>query len=212
MVVHRDQVPRTIETKRDPNKKGLRIDSFYTLGIVAVACIIWYFAGNKADNSIILPKFQDTVKAFIFAVTDLFTLGNLGITMRRVLIGAVYAIIIGVPLGILMGYSKTAHRTLAPFINSVRQVPIMAWVPLAIIWFGLGDGPTIFLIAFTGVFTVVINTINGVHDIDINYYHAARSLGAKRWQVFRDVIIPGSFPGIFTGVRLAIGLGWMSVI
>jgi len=159
-----------------------------------------------------LPKFQDTIKAFFTALTDPFTLKNLGITLRRVMVGSMYAIAIGVPIGLLMGYSKTVHRTFAPFINSVRQVPIMAWVPLAIIWFGLGDGPTIFLIAFTGVFAVVINTITGVHDIDINYYHAARSLGAGKWQVIRDVVIPGSFPGVFTGTRLAIGLGWMSVI
>lgn len=214
MAVHRDQVPRTIEKVKpySSNEKRLKIDDFYTLAIVIVGCIIWYFAGNKADNAIILPKFQDTVRAFFTAITDPFTLTNLGITLRRVLVGSFYAIVIGVPLGLVMGYSEIAHRTLAPFINSVRQVPIMAWVPLAIIWFGLGDGPTIFLIAFSGIFTVVINTISGVQDIDRNYYHAARSLGATRWQVIRDVVIPGSFPGIFSGARLAIGLGWMSVI
>jgi len=136
----------------------------------------------------------------------------LGITLRRVLVGSLYAIVVGVPLGLLMGYSKTAYRTLAPLINSIRQIPIMAWVPLSIIWFGLGDGPTIFLIAFAGVFTVIINTIDAVQDIDRNYYHAARSLGANKWHLIKDVVIPGSFPGIFTGTRLAIGSGWMSVI
>lgn len=214
MVVPRGQLSRTIETTKSSSveRKGLKIDDFYVLVILAVGCIIWYYAGNKADNSIILPKFQDTVKAFFEAVTDPFTLTNLGITLRRVLVGSLYSIIVGVPLGLLMGYSKTAYRTLAPLINSIRQIPIMAWVPLSIIWFGLGDGPTIFLIAFAGVFTVIINTIDAVQDIDRNYYNAARSLGANKWHLIKDVVIPGSFPGIFTGTRLAIGSGWMSVI
>ena len=85
--------------------------------------------------------------------------------MRRVLTGAFYAFIIGLPLGMIMGYSPKILRALSPFMNSLRQVPIMAWVPLAIVWFGIGDGPTIFLIAFSGVFTIILNTISGVQDI-----------------------------------------------
>ena len=89
----------------------------------------------------------------------------------------------------------------------------MAWVPLAIVWFGIGDGPTIFLIAFSGVFTIILNTISGVQDISKDFYNAARSIGGKytehhkRTSSFRDL-----FRVLMTGVRLAIGLGWMSVI
>lgn len=88
----------------------------------------------------------------------------------------------------------------------------MAWVPLAIVWFGIGDGPTIFLIAFSGVFTIILNTIAGVQSIDRDFYNAAKSMGAKNFAVVKDIILPASLPGVITGVRLAIGLGWMSVI
>ena len=88
----------------------------------------------------------------------------------------------------------------------------MAWVPLSIVWFGLADGPTIFMIAFSGVFTLILNTIAGVQDISRDYYHAVRSMGANTWDVIRDVIMPGALPGVITGVRLAISAGWMSVI
>ena len=116
--------------------------------------------------------------------------------MRRVMTGALYAFIIGLPLGMIMGYSPKILRALSPFMNSLRQVPIMAWVPLAIVWFGIGDGPTIFLIAFSGVFTIILNTISGANTLNI----------------IKDIVLPGSLPGVMTGVRLAIGLGWMSVI
>ena len=101
---------------------------------------------------------------------------------------------------------------MAPFINSLRQIPIMAWVPLSIVWFGLGDGPTIFMIAFSGIFTIILNTIAGVQDISKDFYNAARSMGANTLDIIKDIVVPGALPGVITGIRLAIGMGWMSVI
>lgn len=88
----------------------------------------------------------------------------------------------------------------------------MAWVPLTIVWFGIGDGPTVFLIAFSGLFTIILNTVAGVQSINKDFYNAARSMGASTLGILKDIVVPGSLPGVLTGVRLAIGLGWMSVI
>ena len=112
----------------------------------------------------------------------------------------------------IMGYSPKILQAMSPFINSLRQVPIMAWVPLSIVWLGIGDGPTIFLIAFSGIFTIILNTVAGVQDISKDFYNAARSMGAGTLSIIKDIVIPGSLPGVLTGIRLAIGLGWMSVI
>lgn len=142
----------------------------------------------------------------------MYVLENLAITMRRVVTGSLYAFLIGFPLGMIMGYSPKLLQTMSPFINSLRQVPIMAWVPLTIVWFGIGDGPTIFLIAFSGIFTIILNTVSGVQDISKDFYNAARSMGANTFGIIKDIVIPGSLPGVLTGIRLAIGLGWMSVI
>lgn len=111
-----------------------------------------------------------------------------------------------------MGFSNTCEKVLSPVIDSVRQVPIMSWVPLTIVWFGIGDGPTIFLIAFSGIFSIVLNTIHGVRTISKDYYNAAKSMGASPFIIFKDVIFPAALPDILTGARLAISNGWMSVI
>ena len=145
-------------------------------------------------------------------MNDMYVLENLAITMRRVVTGSLYAFLIGFPLGMVMGYSPKLLQTMSPFINSLRQVPIMAWVPLTIVWFGIGDGPTVFLIAFSGIFTIILNTVSGVQDISKDFYNAARSMGANTFNIIKDIVIPGSLPGVLTGIRLAIGLGWMSVI
>lgn len=186
--------------------------NIYTPIALIIIAIIWTVAAKIVDKPFLFPSLASVIQSLINAITDLYVLRNVSITMRRVLTGSFYALIFGLPIGMIMGYSKIMLRAFAPFINSLRQVPIMAWVPLAIIWFGLGDGPTIFMIAFSGVFTIILNTISGVQDIDKDYYNAARSMGAKTRDIIKDIVLPGSLPGIMTGIRLAIGLGWMSVI
>lgn len=193
-------------------KKFLPSDKKITILIILFLSVLWYFAAHKIQNELVLPYFEKTMKAFVNSLTDQKILYNLGITLKRVLLGSLYALLIGVPVGLIMGASSTMRKILSPFINSIRQVPVMAWIPLSIIWFGLGEGPTLFLITLTGVFPIIINTLDGVLGIDKNLYNAAKSMGAGPIHTFMDVAIPGAIPGIFTGIRLSTGLGWMSVI
>lgn len=111
-----------------------------------------------------------------------------------------------------MGLSRVAEVMLGGIIDSIRQVPVMAWIPLTIIWLGIGDGPTIFMIAISGIFPVVLNTIEGVKNISKDYYNAARSMGASRLSIFVNIVIPASLPDVLVGARIAVGAGWMSVI
>ncbi len=186
--------------------------NIYTPIALITIGIVWSIAAEIVDKPFLFPSLKSVVESLFKAITDLYVLRNIGITMRRVMTGAFYALIIGLPIGMIMGYSKPMLRAMAPFINSLRQVPIMAWVPLSIIWFGLGDGPTIFMIAFSGIFTIILNTIAGVQDINKDFYNAARSMGASTFNIIKDIVLPGSLPGVITGIRLAIGMGWMSVI
>ena len=182
---------------------------FFSLALI---CVIWYFAAHAVKAPFIFPYLENVAYQVVYSLTDMYVLENLAITMRRVVTGSLYAFLIGFPLGMVMGYSPKLLQTMSPFINSLRQVPIMAWVPLTIVWFGIGDGPTVFLIAFSGIFTIILNTVSGVQDISKDFYNAARSMGANTFNIIKDIVIPGSLPGVLTGIRLAIGLGWMSVI
>lgn len=137
---------------------------------------------------------------------------NIGITMSRVVKGWLIAVLVGVPIGMAMGLSKIFEGILGGVVNSLRQIPMMAWVPLSIIWLGIGDGPTLFMIALNGVFQVIMNTSTGVASIDKDYYNAAKSMGASKASTFVNVVVPASMPHILVGARLAIGAGWMSVI
>lgn len=184
----------------------------YRLITIAMVFGVWQLAASHYHSEFMMPSPWKTMVTFTSLVHDPEVIKNLLITLKRVLTGFLYALMIGVPLGFLMGYSKTAMNLFDPLIDSLRQIPIMAWVPLTIVWFGLGDGPTIFLITFSGIFPVIINTVAGVQNISSDYYNAARSMGAGPWSIFAHIIVPASLPDILIGGRVAIGLGWMSVI
>lgn len=192
-------------------KQGIK-DSIYKVILYLSLIGLWQIAAMHINSPLLLPYPIVTAQAFVKCVTDVETVTNILITLNRVLKGFLYAMAVGLPIGFVMGFSKMAEKLMGGFIDSVRQVPIMAWVPLTIVWFGIGDGPTIFLIAFSGIFPVILNTVQGVRSISKDYYHAARSMGASPWSIFMSIIVPASIPDILTGARLAIGLGWMSVI
>lgn len=184
----------------------------YSFSVLILIMIVWFFLAKKIDNNLLLPDFILMCKEFFRSWIDPATVSNLLITLNRVFKGFIISCIIGLPLGLIMGYSKRMLLAISPVINSIRQIPIMAWVPLSIVWFGLGDGPTIFLITMSAIFPLIINTIDGVRGIDVNYINSARSMGANNMNIMIDIILPGALPSFLTGCRLALGLGWMSVI
>ena len=200
------------DVRKDMSGKKNRFPQLYWIITLALLIGIWQLAAVHIHFALLMPSPWSTFKALLQSVADPKILIALLITLKRVGIGFAVACLIGISLGYLMGYSKTILRFLDPLTNSVRLIPIMAWVPLTIVWFGLGDGPTIFLIAFAGLFSIMLSTISGVHDISADYYYAARSLGAGRLSIFTHVVIPGSLPSVLTGMRIGLGGGWMSVI
>lgn len=192
--------------------KDRAIESLYKLLMYGVIFALWFALAKHYNNNLLLPTPAKTIAALGSCLVNVEVIANLLLTIKRVLLGFLIAFVIGVPLGFLMGYFKFAEKLIGGFIDSVRQVPIMAWVPLTIVWFGIGDGPTLFLIAFSGVFPIIMNTVEGVKNISKDYYNAAKSMGASRWSIFADIIVPATIPNILTGSRIAVSSGWMSVI
>ena len=119
---------------------------------------------------------------------------------------------LGLGLGLLMGVSNTAYRLLNPLVQILRPIPPIAYIPLAILWFGLGNPPAFFLISLGAFFPILLNTIAGVRNVDDIYVRAARNLGAGGPVMFRRVILPAAAPHILTGVRVGYGVAFIVVI
>lgn len=193
-------------------KKRDITDTIYKIAVLATIIVLWQIGAMRIGSSLLLPMPKDVAKGFAQCITDPEIVKNVMITMSRVLKGFAYAMAFGLPIGILMGFSKTVERALSPVVDSARQIPIMSWVPLTIVWFGIGDGPTVFLIGFSSIFPIILNTIQGIRSISKDYYNAARSMGAGPLTIFTNVMLPAALPDILTGARIGIGVGWMSVI
>ncbi|HDS7772807.1 TPA: taurine ABC transporter permease TauC [Klebsiella aerogenes] len=137
---------------------------------------------------------------------------HLAASLTRIAIALVLAAIVGVPVGTAMGLSPTVRGILDPLIELYRPVPPLAWLPLVIIWFGIGETPKILLIYLAIFAPVVMSTLAGVKSAQQVRVRAAQSLGASRAQVLWLVILPGALPEILTGLRIGLGVGWSTLV
>ena len=158
-------------------------------------------------------EFRGALEQF---VTDGYAGGTLWVqawhSTRLVLMGFAVAVVTGVPLGLAMGVSPRAEALLNPAFLLVRPIPPLAWIPLAIVWLGLGDGAKVLVIWFAAFVPSVINTWTGVRGVDQTLIAAARVHGAGRWRLLTEVIVPGAMPMIFTGLRLSLQASWTTLV
>ena len=133
-------------------------------------------------------------------------------SLQRVLWGYSLALLVGIPLGLSMGWSNKIRNLFEPLVEMIRPIPPLAWIPIAILWFGIGGKSAAFIIFLGAFFPILLNTISGVHAIDPVLIEAAKVLNASRRFIFLKILIPGAIPSILTGARIGIGIGWMTLV
>ena len=151
----------------------------------------------------------------VMAAWELLRSGDLLVhfwaSLKREMVAFVYACA-AIPLGVLMGWSRTAQNLLEPIFEMLRPIPPIAWIPLAILWFGISDLQNQFIIFLGIFFPLLINTITGVKNVEHNIVRAARCLGASERDVLVKVVFRAALPQIITGVRVGLGVGWMALV
>ncbi len=163
---------------------------------VAKAWYTWVFGTNSLGFNPYSGGWLDSV---IFSTT-------------RVLQGFAVAVVLGIPTGIMIGWSRLASETIDPLIQLLRPIPITAWLPFSIAVFGISSFGAIFLIALGVFYPVVINTTQGARHVERDLVRAAEMMGAGRFDILWRVVVPASLPAIFTGLRIGLGIGWTAVI
>jgi NitT/TauT family transport system permease protein len=137
---------------------------------------------------------------------------HIGASLLRVGTGFALAVCVAVPLGLWMGWVRGAYNTLNPLFQMLRPISPIAWIPIAILWFGVGDASPIYLIFISSVFPMIVQTTVGVHTIDKRYCARAENFGVSRATLFRQVVIPAVLPQVLVGMRIGLGVAWLVVV
>jgi taurine transport system permease protein len=184
-------------------------------GAVVVVLGIWFGSSALIDTSR-FPTPRDVYSAGLQILTTGYAGGTLLMhtlhSMKLALLGFICGVACGLPLGLIMGYSAKAEALLNPIVLFIKPIPPLAWIPLAIVWFGLGDSAKIFVIWFSAFFPILINTYTGVRSVDQTLLSAARVYGADRYILVCEVIIPAAMPMIFGGLRISLQASWMALV
>lgn len=133
-------------------------------------------------------------------------------SLRRILLAALLGLAVGVPVGLGLGISGRAADLATPLLSFFQSVSGIAWLPLMLVWFGFGERTILVAVNYTVLFPVVFNTLLGVRSVPRIYVSALRTLGASRWRIIRDVLVPGAVPNLATGMRLGLAYGWRALI
>ncbi|MBI3375290.1 MAG: ABC transporter permease [Betaproteobacteria bacterium] len=160
----------------------------------------------------VFPDVESVARAGFESIQDGSLLRHTGASLWRVAVGTVLAILISIPLGVAMGVSPAVSNFLTPLFRFFSVLAGIAWIPIATLWFGYGFGAITFVIFNAVFFVVTYNTLLGVASIPLPLRHAAASLGASKWTMLTEVLLPGALPNIVTGIRTGLGFAWRGLI
>lgn len=179
--------------------------------LLAVLVGVWHYA-VVSSQTVIFPTPRQVLDGSLELAADGTLWQHIGASLKRVASGFVLAVLVAVPVGLWMGRRASVYNTLNPLFQLLRPISPIAWIPLAILWFGVGDLGPVFLIFLSSVFPIIVQTANGVHTIEQRYLHAAMNFGVSRRKMFRQVVVPAALPDIVVGMRISLGVAWLVVV
>ena len=182
-----------------------------SLIVLAAVVAIWWIT-VVLTKSVIFPTPWQVVTGTLELAADGTLWEHIGASLFRVAAGFGLAVILAIPLGLWMGWVRGAFITLNPLFQILRPISPIAWIPIAILWFGVGNASPIYLIFIASVFPMIVQTTVGVHTIEKRYLRAAENFGVPRGKLFRQVVFPATLPQIITGMRIGLGVAWLVVV
>jgi taurine transport system permease protein len=183
------------------------------LAPLVVLLVVWEVVVRAFDvNPRIFPRLEAVAAAGYESLLNGSLFSHVGMSLWRVATGTVIALLLSIPLGVAMGVSPPVSSFFTPLVRFFSVLAGIAWIPIATLWFGYGFGAITFVIFNAVFFVVTYNTLLGVASIPLPLRHAAASLGAGRWAMLTQVLIPGALPNVVTGIRTGLGFAWRGLI
>ena len=177
----------------------------------ALLVALWDLACRLAGSEVFPTPYQSWL-AFLELIESQRLWGDVVASLFRVTWGFLLAALIGIPLGLVIGWSTRMFRAMNPIVQGLRPISPIAWIPIAILWFGIGDGAGIFLIFLSSFFPITVGTTAAVRNISLVHQRSARNFGISGLELFRRVVLPAALPQIITSLRIALGVAWLVIV
>ncbi len=186
------------------------------LGLAGLASLLlgWWLGVHLAGGDGLAARFspEATFASLVELLGQPQVYEHVWVSLKRILVGLLLALLIGVPLGLLVGSYRHLEAATTPAFQFLRMISPLSWMPVVVMLMGVGDQPIYFLLAFAALWPILLNTAAGVRQLDPRWLQLSRSLSATRWETLRKVILPGVLGHVLTGVRLAIGILWIVLV
>ena len=179
--------------------------------MVGLGIAAWWVA-VATSHSLFFPTPGQVALGLAELVRNGTLVHHVAASLMRVLVGYTVAVIVAIPLGVLMGWFPGVNGALNPVIQMLRPISPIAWIPLAILWFGVGNLSPMFLIFLASFFPMVVGAASGVAAVERNYIRAARNFGITGVRLLRQVVVPAALPQIIVGMRIGLGIAWLVVV
>lgn len=190
----------------------------FLLGLAGILALflVWQAVSSLIVNKNALPSpvlvFSRFFRSFKEPIGPYTIIGHVGMSLQRVAVGYLIAAVLGITIGLLMAWFKSAEALIKPLFELIRPIPPLAWIPMAIIWFGIGEATKYFIIFIATFTTITLNAYEGARNVDPILIGAGQMLGASQRQIFFTVVLRGAVPQIFAGLQVALSSGWMAVL
>lgn len=212
------KIENQVENGKDTSARKQGYKFVYTIGpyiSLIVLFIVWIIASGKNVKTfptpwIVIPKIASLLVNPLSGAT---LIGHMLVSMRRVFVALFFAIVIGVPFGILVGWNRAFRATLGALFECIRPIPVLAWIPLIIMWFGIGENAKIIMIFIGSVMPIVVNSYTGIKLVAPLYLDVGKMFNAStQGQLLKNIVLPAALPTIFAGIRNATSVAWMVVL
>jgi|SRR5665213_167337 len=204
-LIRRTASTQSLAARAIPTLRGV-------FGAVVLLCVWEWFSQSGVFSKAITPSLEMIFRAFVGMMADGTLPKHAGATLLRVFAGMTIALLIAVPAGMAMGRSKFFERMLKPVVNVLMPIPSLAWVPLIVLWFGIGNAATVLVVVYAATFPLLYNVWSGVRSVNPLWIRAGTVMNASGSRMFRHIIWPAALPYIIIGIRQSFGRAWIAVI
>lgn len=202
-----------MKSRKVVNQQQVITEGFYPVILPLIIIALWaYVTQSGKVSSLLLPTIPHVVEAFKEQILSGRLIQDLSISLSRILKGYSLATLVGITLGVAMGMSSKINQFCSFTFTSLRQIPMMAWIPLFVMWFGIDEESKVAVIFMASYFPIMINTLSGIKRTDQKLIEVGKMYRLSYWKLFQKIYFPSAIPSIFVGLRLGLGISWMAVV